>query len=259
MARVGSHEVERYSLKVNERKKKIEEVKANIEEIENLNWDKEIQVSRARGEFEKTLRQVNSVIIQSLSGKRLELTPESVATGFEEIQAELNENLREAKNTTRKLEIESQNLKTKEEETQRENEALKKLLKQNSEKVSNLDEEKKRLQTEISQEEEALDDALKKSRAELEKIKSQGKGFSGELEMKKRKETAEKRLKDVKQARAEKYKAGQEFLKSVLSRTVKHFQDCDQLREETARKLGDKIKEASSDVKKVAAQIEKEF
>ena len=79
---LGSHEVERNSLMVNERKRKIEEVKANMEEMDNLNWQKEIHVSRARGELEKIVRQVNSVLlqqdIQTSAGERLSLTSENI-------------------------------------------------------------------------------------------------------------------------------------------------------------------------------------
>ena len=256
---LGSYEVERHSLMVNERKKKIEKARADIEEIENLNWEKEIQVSRARGVFEKILRQVNSVIIQSLSGSRLSLTPDNVAAGFGEIQTELNDTLRESRNMTRKLEIDSQNLKAKEEETLREKEAMKKVLKQYSEKMSNLEEEKKDLQTAITEEEEKLDEKLWKARTDLEKIRGQGRGLNGEFDGKKRIETAEKRLREVKEARVEKYEAGQAFLKAAISRTVKHFEDCNELREKTAQKLNTKIHEASAQVKKIAAQIEEEF
>jgi len=258
---LGSHEVERNSLMVTERKRKIEEVKANIEEIESMNWEREIKVTRARGELEKILRQVNSVVIQQdiqdLAGGRLTLTPENITSSLMENQTFLNEVLRESKGSSRKLDIKSQNLKMQCEEAVRENETKKKLMTEKSQQISKLDEEISILKAESVKEENILDGKLTFVKTELQKLKAQERG--GLEGLADRVEIAEGRLKEAKKDRAEKYKEGQEFLQSAISRTWKHFEDCSELRKKKAEKLNNQIQEAASKVKNIAKEIEEEM
>ena len=247
---------------INERKRQIAEAMANMEEIENLNWEKEMQVSRARGELEKVLRQINSVIvqqdIQSLSGNRIALTTDIVSKDFGENQAaELNEILRETKNYSRRLEIESQKLKTKLDETRRENEVKEKLKKEKIQQVSNLDEEINKFKADCVSEEGKLDEKLSQVKAELHKMKIQERG--GAQDLTNRLKIAHEKLEEVKTARAEKYQAGQDFLKSSISRAVQHFEDCNKLREKTAQDLEVQIRNASSQVGNIANKISEDF
>ena len=153
---IGSHVMERNSLMVNEKRHKISVTKASIEEIENHNWDKEIKVSRARGELETTLRQVNSVLVQqdikSLAGERLVIT----ADNGDEVQAELNQLLLEAKASSRKLQIDAENEKNKIEEIALKTEKMKKVTIEKTEQNRNLDLEISKLKVESAKEEETF-------------------------------------------------------------------------------------------------------
>ena len=254
---IGSHVVERNSLKVNERRHKIQATKAHIEEIENLNWEKEIQVSRARGELETTLRQVNSVLVQqdikSLSGERLAITQDN----GDLVQAELNTLLAEAKTSSRKLNIESQNLKMKMEEICLKNEKMKKVKIEKTQQVSNMDEQISKLKVESAKEEENLDENLTNVKKELQKLKL--KERVGLEEMAEKVKIAEEKLKEIKKSRAGKFQEGQEFLQSAILRSKKHFEDCNELKKKTAQDLHNQIQEASVKVKEIAKEIEKEF
>ena len=254
---IGSHVVERNSLKVNERRHKIEVAKAHIEEIENLNWEKEIKVSRARGELETTLRQVNSVLVQqdikSLSGERLAIT----ADNGDLVQVELNQLLAEAKTSSRKLQIEAQNLKMKMEEICLKNDKMNKVKNEKSLQVSKIDDEISKLKVESAQEEENLDEKLTNANKELQKLKMKERG--GLEEMAEKVKIAQEKLKEIKKTRTQKSREGQEFLQSVILRSKKHFDDCKELKKKTAEDLRQQIQEACEKVKDIAKEIEKEY
>ena len=254
---IGSHVVERNSLKVNERRQKIEATKAHIEEIENLNWSQEIKVSRARAELETTLRQVNSVLVQqdikSMSGERLAIT----AVNGDLVQAELNQLLAEAKTSSRKLNIESQNLKMKMEEICLENEKMKKVKIEKTQQVTNMDEQISKLKVESAKEEENLDENLTNVKKELQKLKLKERG--GLEKMAEKVKIAEEKLKEIKKTRTEKFQEGQEFLQAAILRSNKHFEDCNELKKKTSQDLGHQIQKATAKVKEIAKEIEKEF
>ena len=254
---IGSHVIERNSLKVHERKRKIEATQASISEIENHNWDKEIKVSRARGELEATLRQVNSVLvqqdIQSLSGEKLIIT----ADNGDLVQAELNQLLSEAKSSSRKLEIQSQNLKMKLEETSLKKEKMKKEKVEKSKEVANLAEKISKLKVDSAKEEDLLDEKLSNAKKELQKLKQKERG--GLTEMVEKVKIAEEKLKEIQKTRAEKFQEGQDFLQFVIRRSKKHFEDCQELKKKTADDLNQQIQEASTKVKNIAKELDKEF
>lgn len=255
---LGSHEVERNSLMVNERKRKIEEVKANMEEMDNLNWQKEIHVSRARGELEKIVRQVNSVLlqqdIQTSAGERLSLTSENIGRGS---RSELEDLLRESKQTTRKLEVDKQNLKMKYEEILRMIENEKKSLKEKSQEVQRIGEEMKKFKSESFKEEEILDEKLKIVKTDLQKMKLEERGAAGGNDLAERLVIAQEKVKEVKRTRAANLEAGEQFVRSAMARCELHFRQCEELRQDTARKVSTQIQTASSKVKNILTELEK--
>ena len=249
--------MERNSLKVDERKRKIEARKEQIEEFDNLIWDLEIKVSRGRGEQEATLRQVNSVLvqqdIQSVSGEKLAIT----ADNGDLIQAELNKLLSEAKTSSRKLEIQAQNLKMNMEEISLKKEKNKKLQIEKSKEVVALDDKITKLKVESAREEEDLDEKLTNVKKELQTLKRKEKG--GLEEMAEKVKIAEERLNEIQKTRAQRFQEGQDFLQSVILRSKKHFEDCQGLKKKSAQDLKKQIQEASTKVKEIAKNIDDEF
>ena len=70
---------------------------------------------------------------------------------------------------------------------------------------------------------------------------------------------AEERLKEIKKVRAQKFQEGQDFLQTIILRSKKHFEDCEEMKKKTAQDLCKQIQEASSKVNEIAKEMDKEF
>ena len=102
-----------------------------------------------------------------------------------------------------------------------------------------------------------MDEKLTHAKKELQKLKLKEGGGLEEMAVKVK--IAEEKLKEIQETRAQKFQEGQDFLQSIILRSKKHFEDCQELKKKTAQDLGQQIEEATEKVKEIGKEIETEY
>ena len=102
-----------------------------------------------------------------------------------------------------------------------------------------------------------MDEKLTNVKKELQKLKLKESG--GLEEMAEKVKFAEEKLNEIKKTRSQKSQEGLKFLQSVILRSKKHFDNCNDLKKKIAHDLSQQIQEASEKVKEIAREIENEY
>jgi len=257
---INHREAEKNSILINERRRMMENLKIECDEVDNKNWEMEVKFSKLRENIESTSRQINSKSLDSSiktkDGSIFKM--EEFRLGnyhqYDEIKTDLVEAVKVAKNDQRLLEKEVSKGESHIEESKDKLSMLKKNLDDKKYELSRVTEEISRSKDKIAVDEKNLDSRLTEVRNQLLQVKSKDRVGAGELSQEL--EAVQARLEAAKAKRKSEFEAGQLFLKKVIGRTIDYFEECDKIEKNTSDKLVEQIQKKIAEVKLTAREIE---
>jgi len=257
---INSHEADRNSLVIAERKRVIASLKQDIELIDKSIWELDIGASNKSSSLASFTRQINlksleaDIKVSDGSHFALEEFKLSDMNSYGDIQASFQDTLKQTKAEHRAQEKEASKADLLLEEVSEKMMEVKKAFEAMKVEKTNVTEANARYKEKVKMEENVLDEELKVKKNQLLGMKSEEK--VGIERLREELIAAKRKLEAAVFKKEEEERKGKLFLKNILEKTITYFEDCDHIEKERSSALVSCIRRKLEEVKTATKDIE---